>query len=523
MLYRHVLLVFILLLVPLRGSADWINLTGAETAPNIAEVSVTEAGVRVVFELYPADRSIFLRKDRFALEVDADGQLLEPEIRVQESRTPKDRFSPFAGMVDPRTQRQIPGPPQDKEVIYLDLFYAFPEGTGLPARITLTPPVDETGMTLASIGFLLDHKTVPVVDFRYLSRAEALVLDWNDPWYSTFENRNLVRHHRWPQMTFLYIEPREVRHESLVRVRDLLVWTGAEAELDQVLAESGQERVRAAAREFFADRNPMTIDGQDVERSAFRAEFLEITPRGLQVVPSELPLDASVALLGVSESYWREGLPETVAVQWELFDERLQQVPTNVVDPAGPYPSFIDPKMPVMSWENFLRDWKEPELRGVRAGNDDWFDLSRIRMAVTGTPGEETAGAVVEALIRQTAIAYLERDPSKQQAALSAVADPNQLSELKPELDRIFAIPTTGGGVASIEALSVPTLEELSAAPDDGGFRALVRWQARAVGRHWGHVDQRRIGFRMLVDVGIREDSWKILGLTVLEAQDVSG
>ncbi len=39
--------------------ADWINLTGAETAPNIAEITVLDDRVRVVLEVYIGNLSVF--------------------------------------------------------------------------------------------------------------------------------------------------------------------------------------------------------------------------------------------------------------------------------------------------------------------------------------------------------------------------------------------------------------------------------------------------------------------------------
>ena len=39
--------------------ADWINLTGAETSPNIAEIYVMDDHVRVVLEAYVDDLDVF--------------------------------------------------------------------------------------------------------------------------------------------------------------------------------------------------------------------------------------------------------------------------------------------------------------------------------------------------------------------------------------------------------------------------------------------------------------------------------
>ena len=39
--------------------ADWINLTGAETAPNIAEIYVLDDHVRLVLEIHVGDLDTF--------------------------------------------------------------------------------------------------------------------------------------------------------------------------------------------------------------------------------------------------------------------------------------------------------------------------------------------------------------------------------------------------------------------------------------------------------------------------------
>lgn len=508
------------LLVPLPLCADWINLTGAETAPNIAEIIVADGAVAVAFELYPDDREYFLLENGFGLELRADGILLVPEITLQERRERKDRYSPFAGMVDPRTRRLIPGPPEDPEVIYLELRYPF---EGHPKRLELRPPLSDSEVATATIGFLLYHKAAPVADFRYLSRPEFLTLDWNDPWYTSFDNPNLVRHHRWPQMTFLYIEPRSVRHESLVRVRDLMNWTQKAPDVNRALTPDEQKKLKTAAGEFFATRNPVTIDGQRVQRVDFRAEFLDITTRGLQVSEPGSPVDASGALLGISERYAVELLPNQVTMDWELFDERVNRVPTSVIDPAGPFPGFIEASTPRLEWTNFIRDWKDPALRPIAVENGSWFDMDTWRQAVFGIPADETAAGVVQAMLRRTAIAFLEWEPKRQAQALDKLVDDAMLTDLRPELERIFAIPTTGGGVASITAMGAVELERLDAAPNGEGFSALVNWQAEAKGQHWGHVDRRRIDFRALLDVTEIDGYWKLRGLTVLEAQTVGG
>ena len=73
--------------------ADWINLTGAETAENIAEIYVGDDQVLVAFEVFPRDKDILLPDSRFALVVEADGTALQAEVMKRDRRQRKDRGS----------------------------------------------------------------------------------------------------------------------------------------------------------------------------------------------------------------------------------------------------------------------------------------------------------------------------------------------------------------------------------------------------------------------------------------------
>ena len=57
----RIVLTLIVLVTGLAGSAraDWMNLTGAETAPNIAEITVLDDRVRVALEIYIGDLETF--------------------------------------------------------------------------------------------------------------------------------------------------------------------------------------------------------------------------------------------------------------------------------------------------------------------------------------------------------------------------------------------------------------------------------------------------------------------------------
>ena len=222
--------------------------------------------------------------------------------------------------------------------------------------------MDVNGNAVVTIGFIAYHKAVPVIDFRYLSSATEIRLDWDDPWYTAFENPNLKRHHANPLMSFLYVEPRQVRHEVLVRVRDLQDWTDLGLGGGALIGIEEQQPLKQRARDFFAGRNPLRIDGTLSEPFVSRAEFLDLSIRGVQVIEDERPLDLSTAIVGVTLSYPIERLPKKVDVKWELFNDRIGRIPATAIDPAGPLRSFVDPDTPMIEWQNFLLKYIEPTV-----------------------------------------------------------------------------------------------------------------------------------------------------------------
>ncbi len=585
-------LVIAFVLVPVSPvRADWINLTGAETAPNIAEIRVLEDRVNVRLEVYIGDLESFAdlipdsmmkkggrgrpgeaeRLEHFSKQVLAilgpDGVALPAELKLVEPRLRFDRKSPFAGMVNPQTGRPAPKAPADKRVLFAELDYLF---DGRPDALTISPPSDTNKDAVVTIGFIAYHKAVPVIDFRYLTKTTQLRLDWDDPWYSQFDNPNLKRQHKNPLMSFLYIEPRQVRHEVLVRVRDLQDWTDLGLRGGATIGIEEQAKLKQRVLAFFAARNPLQIDGTPSEPTTSRAEFLNLSISGLQVIEEAQPLDLSTAVIGASLSYPVSNLPQKVNVEWDLFNERISRVPVTVTDPVGPFRTFVDAEDPTIEWQNFLLKYVELQAVPVQVGGWRSFGLpvaslalslgallgvalavrsrylSRItwagasfvcvvaailltRVAVidvrnpfAGLPDEAASAKIINAVLDNVHIAYLELADREIERALGVVVAEDGFADIKTELGRALAIKIAGGGIARVNAIEDLVIQDISALDDRAGFRSVAEWTALASGGHWGHPHRRRIRFRALMELGEFEGTWKLTGMTVVDARQES-
>ena len=286
------------------STADWINLTGAETAPNIAEIYVLDDHVRVKLEVYVGDLKQFeelvpdellqdavdrpsleQRMKFFAAErlqfITDKGSKLSARLELVEPRMRVDRDSPFAGMINPYTRQRIGEAPADKRVLYAEIIYPFSEK---PQQLTIIPPADPQGNALVSIGFIAYHKAVPVIDFRYLGQSVKLNLDWQDPWYSRFDSPNLKRHHKSALMSFLYIEPYEVRHEILVRTKDMEGWMDLGLRGNEYIEIDELEPLKQRIGEFLLSKNPVKIDGVAVRPILDRTNYVKVGLTGIKLL-----------------------------------------------------------------------------------------------------------------------------------------------------------------------------------------------------------------------------------------------
>ena len=500
------------------------------------------------------------------LQVRADGELLKASIVLAEPRRRIDRLADFARSAGQLTGTQIiPEPPEDDRVFYAELVYPF---DGQPAELEFSPPVQPPEAPRVSIGFVVFHRSVHVMDFRYLSGPEILRLDWSDPWYSRFKNRNLKRHHDSGLLTFLYVEPRDVRHETLIRVRDLQDFVDLGLDPDaKLLTVEDQARITETARTFFADLAPMAVDGTVIAPDRTRGEFLQVTTSGVRVVEGETPLDPATALVGIIISYPVTALPQTVSTRWPLFNERIPRVPVTTFDPAGPFLTLLDPEAQQIEWTNYLTRWEEPVVRPVKVSTASMLGVpwltgclmmigiaglwAAVRVAggarigaVTGAgaaflgaflaypvtievelpgrgiPDNTAAQQVMASLLKNIAVAMLETDDAGFNTALEVFVAGESIEAVGPEIRRGLTVALPSGAEARTEEIVNLVVEEIEKTAGSSSHQILTSWTARVSGGHWGHMHRRKISYRGLAEISQIDGTWFLNGLTVLNAQE---
>ncbi|MFC1832431.1 hypothetical protein ACFL0S_10485 [Thermodesulfobacteriota bacterium] len=574
--------------------ADWINLTGAENARNIAEIYVEKDHVKIKLEVFVEDISLFkeLVPDHFfskpfanrpgpeqRMKIFSDqsfrvvtdsGEQLSAALDLVEPRMRVERPSPFAGSINPYTGRRIPGAPEDKRVLYAELRYPF---QGQPQSLTFLPPLDDKGFPKASIGFICYHLGVPVVDFRQLTDRNTLHLEWDDPWYSAFEKKQLKRNLQSGVRTYLYIEDYEVRHEILVRVKDMMTWMDFDLRGDEFIEEDEFDPVRQQVAQFFMDKEKVLIDGLQlkpildrtayVESSMLRSRFIEI--------PERVPLNT--AMIGIVITYLTEGLPQEVITQWDLFSDRVQKVTARMTDPAGPFPYDLSPDDNVLKWTNYLKTYTIPTVdkiavdelhRGLpvpllslvcavlllpvgfytyrRRRKSQSIKLPVSAMLVLGVGGVllspfyhlsigtsarasqisgDDSRAITHSLLKNVYRSFDFREEEDVYDKLAVSVSGDLLTDIYLQNRKSMLIEQAGGAQAKVKQIEVLQADAQESKKQPGALDVRTKWTAIGSVGHWGHIHTRQNVYEAIMTISVVDGAWKISGLEVLEEKRV--
>ena len=563
----------LLILLSLQVSGDFVNPIRADLCETIIETHIGPKQIRVTLEIGLKDLPYFneLIREKYYTELGeyisatrnpatalrngfqilADKNILIGNIIKQEIQPRQYRASLYTGKVDSSSTIS-------KQVLFTEIVFPI---SSKPSSVTIVPPrLEGAKLTTMAIGIVAYHNGIPVNDLRFLATDEIIRLDWNDPWYSAFDNVNMKRHHNNSLMSFLYIDPYEVRHEVLIRVKDLEDWMALSYKLDDMILAEDQSALRAEIADFLASRNPVTIDGLTVDPIIDKTHFVEVQLSGIQIlsVPKDLPY--SSAIIGVIFAYPHDSIPGNVSVHWDMFSERINEVPSQATDPVGPMPYFLRPDDNVLVWTNYMKNYKLPTISEIKVNRASikLLHLLGIILLISGSiaafrkfkilagislvlvilcvfggfyltasvpvPGlrqtsfsKPEAGFLISKLLENTYRAFDFREESDIYDKLALSYDGDQLVEVYLETKKSLILEDQGGISVSLKKIELKSVEE--AGSRDGSLTYRASWLAEGDVGHWGHIHQRTNIYDALIEISPRNGLWKITDIEMIREE----
>jgi hypothetical protein len=431
---------------------------------------------------------------------------------------------------------------------------------GHPAVFTMKPPDKEAPGAAANIGFAVYHLGLPVNDFRYFGIEATLDLDWGDPWFSRFRNRNLRRQYDSPMNAFLYVEPYEVRAEIIARPKDLQQWIDLDLEGRSTIPVEIQGALKGKVVEFLAEHCNLTIDGKSVEPILDRIHFLHRTLKNSTVIEPPEELDVNAATLGVIFIVPRTELPEEAALTWDLFTPKIPRIPAAATDEAGPLRYFLMPDDNVLRWQNFLQNPTNPTLVDI-APPPAWYtralpvlgwisglalaflflrsarnlvrtrtlvrrELAQVGVLLVVTAAflyggraadvdNEEAKEILGSLLHNVYRSFDFRQESTVYDMLARSVHGDLLTQTYLETRRALVLQSQGGAQAKVTDVEVVNSETESLS-GQVGFRSTCTWNVAGSVGHWGHIHQRRNRYEAMFTVEPVDGVWRITQMELI-------
>ena len=563
------------LFVSLTARADYIHQTLAEYSGTIMEFRIEKKQIKVILEIDEKDKSAFsdllsAQKNTFKkipILQTKQSQPLRGKITTRETRKRTPRGNVNALPTTDIMGRKLNLPKVSPYVTYVEIIYPLTQNT---SQLILSPPLEKNrNYAAVRIGFITFHDKIPITNYWYLSQPEILNLNWEDPWYSRFENPNLTRPHPSSLLSYVYVEPYEVRHEILIRIRDLADFIKFEPTDIKSLQPQALEKIRAKAINYFQRQPQMTIDGQAVTPIIDKVNFLEADRKGVfQVIQNPQELDINSAIIGIHLDYPRETFPTEVKVDWNMFNEKIKTIPTVTTDPAGPFPYNLTPEDSVLVWKNTLTNYVIPKVEYLPVSNYLIIPIgllffgslsvgslvvillkkkasiktikhyyyaipllclligilshpfSQIKLGkpkfILSQVSEKEAEVIFSHLLKNIYRAFDFREESVIYDKLAVSLDGDLLTDIYLQTRKSMEIENQGGAVATVENVEITDVKK-AVSPSQGKVAFRTKWIASGILEHWGHRHNRQNQYDAILTIYPVNDVWKITDIELLE------
>jgi len=574
---KKVYLIIALIFTPLVTRADFISLIRADQCETIIEIFIREDGVKVTFEIGEKDYPYFdrilpeaffeggFKEDkreesfqRFLKEdftIYADGRQLSGSMDIIRRINRNYRTSLYTGQVDTANITISP------IVLYAEAFFPL---NNKPKSISIKPPIEEGyKSTLANIGFVTYHKQVPVHDLRYLGQSEKVNLDWKDPWYSKYTNANLRRHHKNSLMEYLYVDPYEVRHEVLIRLKDLEYWIPLDYDIDDQIEGSAIDSIKNYVADFMIQRNKVIIDGIEVPPILDKVHFIQVAMSGIQIIENPIVVDYATAIIGIIFAYPHDSIPQQVVVKWDMFNDQIDQIPCVMTDPAGPFPYMLMKEDTALVWDNYMKNYTIPTISEVKVQNASiyipfisvlmiliivtmirklgikigkwkssnilitvvlvvlmllgWVIQWRVEIPFTQQKSFNIPEAqlLMSDLLKNTYRAFDFRSESDVYDKLATSNEGELLSEIYIQTKQSMVLENQGGLQVKLKDVDIEDVVLVDKEEEGLVFR--TKWLVQGDVGHWGHIHRRTNKYDAFIKVKPVGGVWKMYDIEIVE------
>ncbi|MEE2825879.1 MAG: hypothetical protein VYE64_04560 [Planctomycetota bacterium] len=462
-----------------------------------------------------------------------------------------------------------------------------------PEFITINQRMVAEGMLLPSeLKVMLKQagSDQPFMKMMKPDQPETFRFDWDDPalrsdasdedWESWFEKqreKTLGIQSYSSVYSFIYITHYEVRHEVLIPLANLASFLDLTRDDPGFLDIEEQDAAAEKIKAFFASGNPVKIDGVEVQPTFDRVDFYGLDLRDFAVQAERRKVSMANGRVGVIMSYSTKGMPTSVSVTWDLFNDAVKSVDSVVfafdeiqkteftmfltdntfewqatdMAPVAPISGvttdaerYATPMLSVplvslvfgcvflaclvvslvgrCSWRTGLVVMAVCLLAGLATWNVQVREVKNPFVARPEVPADQ-AGQIFSQLHKNIFRAFDYRNEEEIYNALSQSVDGDLLRDLYLQMIESLKVKEQGGAVSNIREVNIVAGQALPSEPaaggsvDHPGFGFRSQWDLIGTVEHWGHIHERTNKYDAQFQVELIGDRWKITEMQVLD------
>lgn len=368
-----------------------------------------------------------------------------------------------------------------------------------------------------------------------------------------------------PVMTFLSIEPFEVRQEILIQAKVGIQAIGADDKLTRIIPIEYQEEFKKQLDDELLKSFKLSIDGKKSKPSNKKIDFVTMNRGGVSVRAAPVDENLEEAIIGITLIYDTPSLADSVVVDWGFFTENLQRIEASAVDPFGAFSVNLTPMEHTLSWANKLKAYSVPVIESVTVREKNYpfaslviwvlvliyimylkiksnatvstnliiilyfvgfllypFVRTELRIPYLSheKPTKERTQLIINDLLTNVYRAF---DRKKEEEvynslALSVIGD--QLADIYIQNRKAMELENRGGAKASVDEVKTYEIFDISRS-DKGGFVTDAIWTVTGSVNHFGHTHYRQNQYRALVTFIQEKDTWKISHIEPIDEQRI--
>lgn len=361
-----------------------------------------------------------------------------------------------------------------------------------------------------------------------------------------------------PIMSYLSVEPFEVRHEILVNAGAALELIGEVDPRMGSIPETEQEALKKQILDLFERSTPIEIDGIQSEPVLTRIDFVTLTPTGVFIREEAVRESLEEGILGISLVYETETLAKNINIDWQLFAETIEFIEATTVDPFGGTTLVLTPEENELIWQASLSGYTVPQVEEVAIEQPRLPVLSvllfliaiallvksrkqykTIAIALIGIalltypiirfplnisfinqwrPSEERSAKIIGGLLTNVyrSFDYRNEEAVYDRLAISVMGD--QLTKTYIEQRKGLEIENRGGASAKVDDVEVLEVHNvISGEGVDYGIE--TSWTINGSVSHFGHMHYRQNRYRAIIWITPEDGNWKIQNIEMIDEE----